>query len=1177
LILRPEVAFRQAAKVWAACQPENTTLNPLRSIRGFIPYTVVLFLNAFVDLGHKIVIQNTVFKVFDGQVQIILTAIVNALILLPFILLFTPAGFLADKYPKDKVIKVSAVAAIAITLLITLGYYQGWFEFAFAMTLLLGAQAAFYSPAKYGFIKELVGNERLAAANGVVQATTICGILLGTFVFSALFETLLTKHIGKDPAAVVQAIAPLGWILVGLSIIETAFAFGLPALRELDVGKRFDTGSYLKMAYLQSNLRVLRGKQAIWLSIIGLATFWGISQVMLAAFPAFAKDSLSVTNTVVIQGVLACSGVGIVIGSLIAGRLSRNYIETGLIPVGALGITVLLALLPSVDSMGTMAVVFLIIGIMGGMFIIPLNSLIQFHAPEKELGIVLAGNNWIQNITMLAFLVVTVLFAWFGIDSLGLFLMLTVVALVGTGYTVSKLPHSFARIIASVILRQRYRLDVVGFGNMPASGPVLLLGNHISWIDWALVQVACPRPIRFVMQRQIFELWFLKPIFKAFGAVPIASGQSADSLRTVNALLKNGEVVCLFPEGAISRNGHLGKFHRGYERTVEGVENGVIIPFYLRGLWGSAWSRANEGLRNARASALRRDIVVAFGEPRAIDTPAEVLKQHVFELSISAWENYADTLHPIPLTWIRTVKRNPGGSAIVDAAGQELSNIRTLAASLLFARRLRSACADSAIGILLPASAGAAIANMAVLMNGQPVVNLNFTAGSAAMRAAVERAGIRTVLCSRQFELRLQKRGIDLGEPLAGVTMLYMEELRAAMRTWELFVAAAAALLLPASLLLRAAGKPVELSAPAAILFSSGSEGSPKGIVLSHRNIVANCKQISDVLNTREDDVVLASLPPFHSFGLTVTTFLPLLEGIPMVCHPDATDVLGTAKAIAKHRATILCATGTFLRLYTRNTKVDPLMLESLRVVVAGAERLTETIRHDFEIKFHKTIYEGYGCTETTPVASVNMPDAIDTNFWRVQYGNRPGSVGMPLPGTAFRIIDPETLTDLPLESDGEICISGAQVMIGYLNEPERTQKAFITREGRRWYRTGDKGHLTEDGFLIIVDRYSRFAKIGGEMISLRAVEDKARAALNDPDIELVAVTVPDGKKGERIAMLVAGGASADTISEKLIAAGIEPLYLPEVIAVSEVPKLGTGKTDYATAKAVAVADTVSA
>jgi acyl-[acyl-carrier-protein]-phospholipid O-acyltransferase / long-chain-fatty-acid--[acyl-carrier-protein] ligase len=274
---------------------------------------------------------------------------------------------------------------------------------------------------------------------------------------------------------------------------------------------------------------------------------------------------------------------------------------------------------------------------------------------------------------------------------------------------------------------------------------------------------------------------------------------------------------------------------------------------------------------------------------------------------------------------------------------------------------------------------------------------------------------------------------------------------------------------------------------------------------------------------------------------------------------------------------TVLCSTSTFLRLYVRNRKVHPIMLESLRVVVAGAERLSPDVRDAFALKFNKPIYEGYGATETTPVASVNVPDAIETDNWKIQTGSKPGTVGMPLPGTCFRIVDPVTLESLPTGEDGLILIGGVQVMKGYLNDPERTADAVVELDGQRWYKTGDKGHQDADGFLTIVDRYSRFAKLGGEMVSLGAVEQQVRDLLQAPDLELCAVNLPDEKKGERIVLLHEAGPNreydSDEIRARLIAAGSNPLMIPtELHPVDAVPKLGSGKTDFGAAKRLAAA-----
>lgn len=1036
--------------------------------KGFIPYISVVFLNAFVDLGHKIVIQNAIFKSYDGSEQVVLTAIVNGLILLPFILLFSPAGFLADKFAKHRIMRHAALIAVVATLLITFCYYQGWFWAAFGLTFALAVQSAIYSPAKYGYIKELVGSSNLAAANGIVQAVTIAGILLGTFVFSILFEALLPDGGTTGTGDTMHSVAPIGWVLVALATVEWLSTAFLPDRQHGSTTETFELGRYLNLHYLRRNLGVLNKNTTIWLSIIGLATFWAISQVMLAAFPAFAKEALNITNTVVIQGILACSGAGIVIGSLVAGRVSRNYIETGLIPLGAIGIAIGIAVLPNLHSAYSMGAMFVMVGAMGGLFIVPLNSLIQFQAPESQLGTVLAGNNWIQNVAMLGALALTVIFSIVGVQSVGLFYILTAAALIGTGYTVCKLPHSLARILATLLLKRRYRIEVLGFDNIPQAGATLLLGNHISWIDWALVQIACPRPIRFVMLKRIYEVWYLKPFFKAFGVVPIAAGQSQESLQTINALLRDGECVCLFPEGTISRNGQLGKFHTGYERTLEGVEDGVIVPFYLHGLWGSSFSRAGEGLRDARTPDIKRDLIVAFGPQLPLETSAKVLKQKVFQLSISAWQSYSEQLEPIPMAWLRTAKRKPSQRCAVDESGKSLTNTQMVAAVAGLSRVLKLAADERHVGVLLPAGTAALQVMLALLMRGKVIVPLNHTLPAAVFRATLKATSVQHVVTSRTHQAALSGSGIAIGDLLGDKEIVYLEDLAGGIPSWRKLLDTIGFRLLPVSWFYGLWGQVLQAEDDAAILLSANSEPEPLGVLLSHRNIMANCKQMSDVLNTRLDDVILSCLPLYHPLGLTLTTIMPLVEGIPMACHGDPLDSLGIAKSVARHRATLLPASPQTLGLYVRNNAIHPLMLDSLRLVVSGAEPLSDELRAEFEQKFGKRVYEGYGAAETTTVSTVNIPDAMDTTDWKVQQGNIPGTMGMPLPGTCLRIVDEHSGREQPLGTDGMLLVCGGQVMTGYLDAPERTAAAIFEIDGQRWFRTGRTGHLTEEGFLVL-------------------------------------------------------------------------------------------------------------
>lgn len=1049
-------------------------MHRLLRIPGAWPYLIAIFLNAFVDLGHKIVIQNTIFKSYDGTAQVVLTALVNGLILLPFILLFSPAGYVADSYPKVRVLRFSAWAAVAVSLGITAAYYQGWFWLAFAMTLLLAIQSAFYSPAKYGLVKGLFGKAHLAEANGLIQAVTIVAILAGTVAFTALFETWVSPE-DQTPAQLLRQIAPLGWLLVLNSVIQVVALYRLPLDNTQTSDIPLTWQRYIKGTALKDNLRIIAHQPVIRLSIIGLATFWSVGQVLLAAFPAYAKDALSIDNTLVLQGILAASGIGIALGSMLASRLSHNRIETGLIPVGALGVAIGLWCLPLFSTPTSQALNFVFIGIMGGLFIVPLNALIQFHAADNELGTVLAANNWIQNIAMLGFLMLTALFALAGVDSLYLLILIASVAMVGGGYTIIKLPQSLVRFLLSFLLTRRYRVDVHGLENLPAQGGVLLLGNHISWVDWAMVQIASPRPVRFVMLKAVYQRWYLRWFFKALGCIPIERGSAAEqALADVAEQLNAGEVVCLFPEGAISRTGQLGEFRRGYERACKMATPDVkIIPFYLRGLWGSQFSRSSSKLKELRNAPLHRSVVVAFGKPIAKDTPADVLKRRIFEQATRSWQRAMDDLPTLPEAWIQSVKRRPSEFTLADAQGRPLDASQALTASIVMAKRIGKLNPGQNVGLLLPTSSVGVIANMATLLAGKTVVNLDYTASQERLMSVLNQADITTLFTSQRFVETLKQRGRDVSELLANRQVVYLETLQASIGRIEHVSTWLTVRILPTWLLQSGFCRRRAPHSMAALLFSSGSEGPPKGVMLSHRNLMANIKQTSDVLNTQSNDVVIGSLPLYHVFGFTVTQLLPLIEGLPLVCHDDPTDAPGIAAAVAKHKVTIMFSMSSFLRLFVDSQAVHPLMLQSLRVVVAGAEKLDENVRTGFALKFHKPVYEGYGATETAPVASVNLPDAMGAHYQQIQRGSKLGSVGMPLPGTSFKIVDPESFEERASSEAGMILISGPQIMLGYLNDPNRTDKVLREIEGHRWYITGDKGFIDEDGFLTLLGRYA--------------------------------------------------------------------------------------------------------
>ena len=1138
---------------------------------GFVPYLAIAFINASVDLAHKITIQNVLLKSFSGESLVVLTALINAMILLPFIFLFSPSAFINDKFSRTNVIRYSSLAAVVISAGILLSYMTGMFAISFVLTLILAAQSAVYSPAKYSIIKSIVGTENIGMANGVIQALTIVAILFSSFAFSFFFEAHYVAS--DDPNEVLQSVWVIGVALVLLSALEAYFAFKIPFFKQEaeNTDGQFDMRKYLSLGYLKDNVRTLKADQNIWLSVIGLSLFWGVSQIIVAAFPAHYKAMFNEDNAIVIQAILAVSGIGLALGSYLAGRASRLHIELGIVPLGALGICVSLFFLTLAQSGVVLALCSFVFGFSGGLLIVPLNATIQYFAPEKISGKIMAGNNFVQNVFMVVFLLLSIVFVQLNVSTQGLFLVTSATCFAASLYTMSKVPHLFTRLFLLFALKANYRFHVDGLKNLPQSGGVLLLGNHISWIDWLVLQAASPRAIKFVMYRPIYNKWYLTWFFRIFKVIPIGGGSSRESIETIREYLARGEVVALFPEGHISYNGQINEFQKGFEHVLKDLENVTTVPFYLRGLWGSSFSRADSFYKNLTKRQGKREILVAFGKPIHGFIDATAMKQKVLELSFSVWEKVMSKRKPLMHHWLNSAKSNLFKEATVDAQGTKLNNLKFIAAVLMFVKTLKAALGNEKnVGVLLPSSSIGAIINMTLMVMGKVPVNLNYTLSPEVMEKALKKANISQVITSEKFLDKLNTKGFDFSQVVADKA-LFMENLGKLITKANKVRSFLTAFLAPQWWIKLRYFADVSLEDNATILFSSGSEGDPKGIELSHKNLLTNIKQIGELLNFHKDDVILNSLPIFHSFGLTVTTLLPLCEGIKMVSVADPTDGATVGKMCARHRVSILFGTSTFFRLYVRNKKFHPLMLQNVRMVIAGAEKLKADVKEAFKLKFGLEIYEGYGATETAPVASVNMPNLLDPETLQEFTFNQAGTVGMPLPGTIIKIVDPESLQELPVGEDGLILIGGGQVMKGYLNAPEKTAEVIVEIDGVRYYKTGDKGHIDHNGFITIVDRYSRFAKVGGEMISLGSVEEKLSQVF-DEENQFVAVALSDDKKGESIVLLIKSALSLDEINERIKGLNVPPIMLPsQVFLVDEIPMLGSGKVDFKGAKNLAM------
>jgi len=603
-------------------------MSKMFSIVGVVNYLLVVFLNAFTDLGHKIIIQNTIFKIYDGDLLIVLTTVVNALILLPFILMFSPSGFLADRFAKNIIMKHSAAFAVFITLIITYSYYEGYFIMAFAMTFVLALQSAIYGPAKYGYIKELVGLKYITNANGAVQAVTTVAILSGIIFYTVLFEGNYNESL-QSKEELINAMSSLGWLLVGGSVLEWFLASKLPNKMK-EVSKRtFRLEKYIRGKYLFTNLRTIKRKREVFEAIVALGLFWSISQVVLAIFGEYAKSNLGVTNTIFVQGVMALAGIGIVAGSVLASKYSKYFINMGLVALGSIGITTLVFLIPFVQSMSVMAFMFMLFGVFSGFLMVPLNAQIQFLSPRVHLGTVIAGSNFIQNIFMFFFLLVTTVFAYYGMNSQLLFYMMGFVGIFLSYITFKRYDVATFWAIMELFSSTRHVYNYVGVENIPSKGAVLLLGNHVSWLDWIIIQLPLKRRINFMMDKDIYNSKGLNAVFKKGETIPLSTRASKDAFKEAHKRLVDSKVVALFPEGGISKDGNLGKFYSGYE-LIKSDYDGVIVPFFIDGIFGSSFSKYKP--KNKKCFFKRRKITVYFSNPVSKETSADELKKIIQKL-----------------------------------------------------------------------------------------------------------------------------------------------------------------------------------------------------------------------------------------------------------------------------------------------------------------------------------------------------------------------------------------------------------------------------------------------------------------------------------------------------------------------------------------------------------------
>jgi len=916
---------------------------------------------------------------------------------------------------------------------------------------------------------------------------------------------------------------------------------------------------------LQGAWAALARDRMLRLAISGAVFFWTIASLFAQNILVYAKAVLLVSDWQ--SGLpLMLLSIGIGLGARWVGRLSQARVEYGLIPLGAAGVALMLAVLGLVaPGLSATLTLMVMLGASSALIFVPLNALIQWRAPHDRRGSVIAFENTCVFTGILLGSLGAGALATAGVSTTGIFTAAAVFTVIGTAWALWLLPEALLRAVLVILTNSLYRLRIVGHEHVPKTGGALLVPNHVSFIDGLLLIASLDRHVRFVVDAQYAEQPLFKPLMKLFGVIPISSYGGPRvvlrALRDAGVALDRGELVCMFPEGQITRTGTLLPFRRGFERIMKG-RAAPIIPVHLDRVWGSIFSFDRGRFFWKLPERLPYPMTVSFGAPLPPHTSAHDLRTAIRALGEAAWALRKPDRRPLHREFISAMRRRPLSLAMSDQRRPHVSASQALIGSIVVARALRSSWQGQRnVGILLPPSVAGALANVAAPLCGKTSVNLNYTVGRSGLEAAVRQADLRTIVTSRTF---VEKAKLDLP---SGPTIVWMEDLAGSIgRTDKLFAALLACA--PMRVIERACGQrdPLSVDDIATIIFSSGSTGEPKGVMLSHYSVDANAQGATQVLHLYRNERVLGILPFFHSFGYLVFWFV-MFNNAGLVFHPSPLDVVAIGELVRRQQVTFLVTTPTFLQLYFR--RCTPEQFSSLRVVLTGAEKLPLRLYEAFKDRFGIEPIEGYGVTECAPVIAVNCPDYRAAGYY--QPASRRGTVGQPLPGVSVKIVDPDTLAPLPPGSPGMLLVRGPNVMAGYLGRDDLT--ASVMHHG--WYVTGDIALLDEDGFLTITDRLSRFSKIGGEMVPHGKVEEALHQAA-ESETQVFAVTgIPDDRRGEQLAVLhTIDDARIPDILGRLFSNGLPNLFIPprgNFVKVDALPVLGTGKMDLRALKRIAV------
>lgn len=1125
----------------------------------FLPLFVTQFFGAFNDnvfrfsvsilITYKLVSQS-------GSDATTLLAIAAALFTLPFFLFSGTAGQLADKYDKSLLARRIKLAEICVMVLAAISLWLESLPMMMVVLFLTGAQSTFFGPIKYGILPQHLREDELVGGNAIIETGTFVAILLGT-LFGGL---LITKSGGVLTITVTMiALATVGWLF------SRRIPLAVAPEPDIEVDLNPLIAARKVLAYGTERRNVFN-------SILGVSWFWFLGFIFLTQIPVFAKGTLH-AGEAVSNLFIATFTVGIGLGSMLTNRLLRGEVSAKYVPIAAILTTLAIihlwwtasgaAPVAPGGNLASMAgflstsvgwwvlIDLALIAMFGGFFVVPLYAYMQANSDPDHRARVIAANNIINAVFMTAASVLTALAAAAELTVPQIFLLVGIANAAVAVYICKLLPQELVKYLGRRVFRLFYRVEVKGLENYKAAGErAVIVANHTSFLDGPLLGCFLPKRANFAINTFTSNHWWAKPAFALFDLLPIDPTNPMATRTLVQELQKDRHIV-IFPEGRISVTGALMKVYEG-PSTIAHMADAPVLPIRIDGAHVSIFSR----LRGKIKLRLFPKITITILEPQKFLAPEEMrgaeLRRHLSQQLYDVMTGLVFRTSKIDqhlMEALYDASATHGGRRLIieDIQRAPLSYNKLLAGCYVLGRKLAAMTPrEKFVGVLLPNASGCFVTLFGLLAYGRTPAMLNFSTGAVNMAAACTAAQIKTIVTARAF---IEQGGLedDIALLAKQARVIYLEDVRETLGTFTKLRGLATSKLGPRAL--RWTGADLDPHSPAVALFTSGSEGVPKGVLLSHRNLLANLKQIAARIDFTAQDLVFNALPMFHAFGLTGGTLLPILSGVRTFFYPSPLHYKIVPELCYDTNATILFGTDTFLTGYARNA--HPYDFYNVRYVVAGAERVKPETRQMWMDKFGLRILEGYGATECAPTLSVNTPMQFQI-----------GTVGRLLDGISYRIEPVEGIDD-----GGKLIVKGPNVMLGYLRADN---PGVVEPPPEGWYDTGDIVSIDDFGFVTIKGRAKRFAKIAGEMVSLTAVEAKVQEAFKEHDHAVV--SVPDPRKGEQLVLLTTlEKLSRKLLSDALKKTGVVELMIPRtIVEIDELPVLGSGKTDYVTINSIA-------